>query len=76
MAALVASACFADILHGPVDRVTARRLRGNQPGQAVDEADRVQVLEALPESGNRTAVPDGDGDIVRNLPGKMIAFEF
>ena len=48
------------------------RLRGDQPGQAVDKPDGIEILQALPESGNGAAIPHGDGDIVRHLPAQLL----
>ena len=54
--------------NGPVDGAAALRLGGDQPGQAVNEANGIQVFQALPEAGDGAAVADADGDIVRHLP--------
>ena len=57
---------------GPVDGAAALRLGGDEPGQAVDEADGVQVLQSLPEAGDGAAVAHGDGDVVRHLPVQLL----
>ena len=57
---------------GPVQGAASLRLGGDQPGQTVDEADGVQILEALPKARDGATVAYGNGDIVRHLPGKLL----
>ncbi len=59
-------------LHGPVQGTAPLRLSGDQPGQTGDEPYSVQVLEALPHSGDGAAVAHGDGDIVRDHPAQLL----
>ena len=60
------------VLNGPVDGIAAVGLGGNEPGQLVNEADGIQILEALPHTGDGAAVTHGDGQIVGHLPIQLL----
>ena len=54
-----------------VDRVAALGLRGDQAREPVDEANGVEILQALPDARDRAAVADGDGEIVWHVPVEL-----
>ena len=58
--------------NGPVQRAAALRLGGDQPGQTVDKADGIQILEAFPQARNGAPVTHGDSDVVRHLPVQLL----
>ncbi len=58
--------------YGAVQRAAACGLYRYQPGQTVYEAHGVKILQALPESGYRTAVPDRNRDIIRSPPVQLL----
>ena len=60
------------LLDGTVDGVAAGGLGGDEPWQLVDEADGVQVLQALPHARDRAAVADGDGQIIGHFPVQLL----
>ena len=45
----------------------------DEPGQLVNKADGVQVLEALPHAGDGTAVAHRDSQIIRHLPVQLLS---
>ena len=59
-------------LDGPVQRAAALRLGGDEPGKPVDEPDGVEVLQALPEPCDGAAVAYGNGDVIGDLPVKLL----
>ena len=60
------------LLNGPVQGAAALRLGGNQPGQPVDKANGIQVLQALPQARNGASIAHGDGNVVRHLPVQLL----
>ena len=61
------------VLHnGAVKRAAALRLCGDQPRQTVDKTDGVQILQALPQTGDGATIAHGNGNKVRNLPVQLL----
>ena len=63
---------FRVILNGAVDGIAAIGLGRDQAGQLINEADGVQVLQALPYTGDGAAVAHGDCQIVGHLPVQLL----
>ena len=52
--------------------MAALRLRGNKARELIDQPDGVEILESFPHARDGAAVTDGNGEIVRHFPLKLL----